>query len=268
MPIDLSALSPEASAAYILVGRQFGSPDTTAQANQTLKGLSTYAAELVQHGFAPEDGARLADARDALVAAGADRVGAVGDKKVTSATHGAALQEGKSRRESARSILENAQRSLVESGTAVAKLGAKVIIAALQQTRSVGADGGKLAEQLDVLSGALADPNVAPAAAGRGGPAAVTALVAMAAELRASVAARAGSPGTPAETEQLDLLDGIIVALVRGARKAARAAAKRLGTPALTADFELTKLYGPKTAAKPAPAVVGAPPVGGGGGKP
>ena len=86
--------------------------------------------------------------------------------------------------------------------------------------------------------------------------------------LRASVAARAGSPGTPAETEQLDLLDGIIVALVRGARKAARAAAKRLGTPALTADFELTKLYGPKTAAKPAPPVVGAPPVGGGGGKP
>ena len=72
MPIDLSALSPEASAAYILVGRQFGSPDTTAQANQTLKGLSTYAAELVQHGFAVEDGARLADARDALVAAGAD----------------------------------------------------------------------------------------------------------------------------------------------------------------------------------------------------
>ena len=264
MPIDLSALSPEASAAYILVGRQFGSPDTTAQANQTLKGLSTYAAELVQHGFAVEDGARLADARDALVAAGADRVGAVGDKKVTNATHGAALQEGKSRRESARSILENTQRSLVESGTAVARLGAKVIGAALQQTRSVGADGGKLAEQLDVLSGALADPNVAPAAAGRGGPAAVSALVAMAAELRASVAARAGSP----ETEQLDLLDGIIVALVRGARKAARAAAKRLGTPALTADFELTRLYGPKTAAKPAPPVVGAPPVGGGGGKP
>jgi hypothetical protein len=40
MSIDLSALSPEACEAYIVVGRQFGSPDTTAQANQTLRGLS------------------------------------------------------------------------------------------------------------------------------------------------------------------------------------------------------------------------------------
>jgi hypothetical protein len=42
--------------------------------------------------------------------------------------------------------------------------------------------------------------------------------------------------------------DGIIVALARGARKAARAAARRLGTPALKADFELTKLYGSRAA--------------------
>ncbi|APR77967.1 Hypothetical protein A7982_03314 [Minicystis rosea] len=100
MSIDLSALSPEACEAYIVVGRLFGSPDTTAQ------------------------GARLADARVAL--AGADRIGAVGNKKITNATLGAALQEGKSQRESARSILENTQRSLVEAGGAAATAGAKV----------------------------------------------------------------------------------------------------------------------------------------------
>jgi len=253
MSIDLSALSPEAREAYLVVGRQFGSPDTTAQANQTLKGLATYAPELLPHGFALEDGARLAAARDALVAAGADRVGAVGEKKITNETLGSALQTGKSQRESVRSILENTLRSLVEAGGPAGKAGATVIRAALQQTRSVGADGGKLAEQLDVLRGALSDPSVAPAAAGRGGPAAVIALDTAAAELRGAVAEGAGAPGTPAETEVLNVLDGIIVALARGARKAARAAAKRLGTPALMADFELTKLYGPKTAAKPAP---------------
>ncbi len=248
MPIDLSALSPEARAAYVRVGRQFGSPDTAAQANQTLKGLATHGAELVAHGFAPEDAVRLAEARDALVAAGADRLGAVGDKKITNATHSAALEDGKDQRDSARSILENTHRLLTETGGAAGKAGTAVISAALQQTRSVGSDGEKLAEQLDVLGKALSDPSVAPTAANRGGPAAVIALGAQATALRAAVADRAGSPGTQAETEVLDVFDGIIVALARGARKAARAAAKRLGTPALKANFELTKLYGPRKA--------------------
>jgi hypothetical protein len=63
---------------------------------------------------------------------------------------------------------------------------------------------------------------------------------------------RTGARGTRVETEQLDLLDGIIVTLVRNARKAARAAAKRLGKPSLVADFELTKLYEPRAEEAPA----------------
>jgi hypothetical protein len=260
MSIDLSALSPEAREAYIVVGRQFGSPDTVAQANQTLKGVAAHGTALAAHGFAAEDGARLADARDALVAAGADRVGAVGEKKITNATLASALQDGKTQRESARSILENTQRALTEAGGPAGKAGAMVIRTALQQTRSAGADGGKLAEQLDVLRGALSDPGVVIAATGRGGPAAVTALLDAASTLRAAAAERAGAAGTPAETERVDLLDGIIVALARGARKAAGSAAKRLGTPALMADFELTRLYGTRAAVKAeAPPGGGAP---------
>lgn len=56
--------------------------------------------------------------------------------------------------------------------------------------------------------------------------------------------------GCLAETDRLDLLDGIIVALARGARKAARDAARRLGQPSLTANFELDKIY--KRGAAPA----------------
>lgn len=246
MPLDLSALSPEAREAYVVVGRQFGSADTVAQANQTLKGIAEHGAELTIHGFAIEDGARLAEAREALVAAGADRVGAVGEKKITNANLAEAIREGKKQRESARSILENTLRALTEAGGEAGKAGATVIRAALQQTRSVGADGGKLADQLEVLVGALSDPSVLPLASGRGGPAATMTLLGAASTLRAAAAERAGAPGTPTETERIDLLDGIIVALARGARKAARAAAKRLGTPALAADFELNKLYGPR----------------------
>src|SRR4051812_5107025 len=80
MPFDFSTLSPIARADYLTVGRRYGSDDTLAQANQTLQGLSSHGAELVQHGFAADDGLRLTDTRDALVKAGVGRNQALGDK--------------------------------------------------------------------------------------------------------------------------------------------------------------------------------------------
>jgi hypothetical protein len=65
--------------------------------------------------------------------------------------------------------------------------------------------------------------------------------------LREASQTTAAPRGTPQETEQLDLLDGIILSLVRSAREAADAASKALGEPALVAEFELTELYGPGT---------------------
>jgi len=70
MPLDLSTLSPKARAEYIRIGRQYGSTDTLAQANQTLAGLGKYAPELVRHGFSLGDGGRLEGARDGLIARG------------------------------------------------------------------------------------------------------------------------------------------------------------------------------------------------------
>lgn len=53
---------------------------------------------------------------------------------------------------------------------------------------------------------------------GRGGLDAGVDLQVTADTLRAASKERAGAPGTPAETELLDLLDGIIIGLARGAR--------------------------------------------------
>ena len=163
--------------------------------------------------------------------------------------------------EDARSILDNTRRALNDSAEPAAAAGVNVIKVALQQTRSAGADGEKLATQLDTLRAALADPSVSPEALGRGGPEAAIELQSAADALWAVAKERAGAQGTPAETELLDLLDGIIIGLTRGARKAARAAAKRLGTPALTADFDRTKLYASRGAGKgsPAPEPIPAP---------
>jgi hypothetical protein len=257
MTIDLSTLSPKARAEYIRIGRQYGSTDTLAQANQTLTGLGKYAPELVRHGFSLGDGTRLEGARDGLIEAGVGRNEKVGARKVTSHAYVDALAHGKAKREDARSILDNAKRALSESVDATAVAGVNVIKAALQQTRSAGADGEKLAGHLDTLRLALGDPSVIAEVSGRGGLDAGMDLQIAADALRAASKERAGAPGTPgtpAETEQLNLLDGIIVGLVRGARKAARPAAKRLGMPALMADFELTKLYASRGGGKTSPA--------------
>jgi hypothetical protein len=252
MPIDLTALSPKAREGYIRLGRRFSSPFTLAQANQTLKGLADHGSEVAKHGFVAEDTQRLTDARDGLLDAGVGRIEARGDKNVTSKTYLAAVETGRSTRLSARTVLENTRRVLHEKRDLTAEAAVTRVDTALQQTRTASRDAVKLAEQLDVLRDTLADPALAPEAQGRGGPQAVVDLQTAAATLRAAAVVRTGARGTPAETERLDLLDGIVVTFTRNARKAARAAAKRLGTPALAADFELTKLYAPR--AEPAPA--------------
>lgn len=58
--------------------------------------------------------------------------------------------------------------------------------------------------------------------------------------------ARAAKPrphGTPAETELLDSIDGLIVELCRLARKAGRALARETSQPAIAKEFELDALY-------------------------
>lgn len=250
MSLDLSKLSPKARTAYILIGRHFASPDTLAQANQTLQGLAAYAADLVPHGFAAEDAQRLLDARDALFEAGVGRAEARNGKKTTSYAYVAALSAGKLTRQSALAILAGTRRVLNEEDTPASAAAAALVDTAMAQASS-GDQPETLAEQLDVLRGVLLDSAVAAAAANRGGADAAKDLEDRATALRSAAAARAGAPGTRSETEHLDLLDGIVVTLARNARKAARAAARRLGKPALTADFELTKLYAARSAAAP-----------------
>jgi len=249
MSLDLSTLSPSARTSYLVLGRQYSSNDTLDQAIQTLQGLAAHGADLVPHGFSAADAAQLQEARDAISAATVGRITARGGKKVTNATYLAALQSGKATRDSARAVLLGARRTLHDLGDAASLEGVKIIDAALAQTRAAGGDGEKLASQLDTLRAAFGNAAVTSAAALRGGPAAVAELEGSATTLRSAAVGRTVSPGTPAETEHLDVLDGLIVTLARQARRAARAAAKRLGKPAIATAFELTHLYAVRPAA-------------------
>ena len=117
-------------------------------------------------------------------------------------------------------------------------------IEALLDGDSVAADHAEgLAKQLDAQHELLQEPLIAQAAQHRGGPASVVELGARAAGLRHAAQAKAEPRGTPAETELLDLVDGLILGLTRGAREAAEAAARELGEPAIETAFELSALY-------------------------
>lgn len=257
--MNLSTIAPSRRNQLIDAGRSFGSELTLAQANKALKGLQTHGPKLVVFGFGQEEALELIDARDALVVAGVGRQGKRTDKKQMSTACVQALKEGQQVRLRARAVLGGARRVLART-TGPEAVAAVQFIDAVLATCSVAPDhASPLAGQLDELRRGIEDPKVAPAIAGKGGPQAAADLTARAASLRAADQATAGARGTPEHTEHLDLIDGIILELVRGARSAAEAASKELGEPALLSAFALSELYptipitGAPDAPEPAP---------------
>src|SRR5262249_22143340 len=95
MAIDLKNIPAATRQKQIERGRQYGSTDTLAQANQTLNALGTYTKELAAEGFVAADAERLADARDMLIEAGVGRETARGEKKSTNQAYADALKDGK-----------------------------------------------------------------------------------------------------------------------------------------------------------------------------
>ncbi|MBK9264689.1 MAG: hypothetical protein IPM54_33515 [Polyangiaceae bacterium] len=240
MALDLTALAPEARAAFIKVGERFGSDDTLAQANQTLNAYAVHGAKLGDYGFGSADAAELQDARDGLIAAGVGREAKRTSKKIDTAAHSAAMRDGQGTRLRARSVLGGAKRALLALGN-IAPV--QKIEALLEGDSVVADDAEGLAKQLDALQGMLKEQAIADAAKDRGGPKVVTDLAADAQALRDAAKAKAEPRGTPVETETLDLIDGIIVSLVRMAREAAEAAARESSEPAMVTAFELSALY-------------------------
>ncbi|HZF47899.1 MAG TPA: hypothetical protein VE093_04575 [Polyangiaceae bacterium] len=243
MTLDLTKIPPATRKALIQNGKRFSSSETLGQANKTLNALATHAAKLEDHGFGPDDVIDLKGARDALIAAGVSREDKRVDKKTTNQTYTDAMREAQQGRLRARSVLKAAGRVLAQTAGDPAEEAVRSIDALLSKGSVAGDDAEKLSTQLDQLRAALEDSVIKPAVATRGGPKAVTELKTQADALRAASQTTAAPRGTPQETEQLDLLDGIILSLVRSAREAADAASKSLGEPALVAEFELTELY-------------------------
>lgn len=249
MALDIEAISPKARAEYIRIGRCWGSKDTLAQANDTLRALEAHGSAIVPFGFSLADGQSLALARDALQEATVSRSFAEVSKKVTSRSYLDSMRGGKAARLTARSVLLNVERLVRDQSGSSAEAAHRELAAVLAKTQSAGADDEALTRQLELLAEALRHPILGAEAATRGGTLSLREVEAAIHNLRESAQARNTKRGTPSETEHLDLLDGIIVTLARSARRAARLAAVRLGTPALAKAFELSRLYATRSKA-------------------
>jgi hypothetical protein len=248
MPLDFEAVAHAARARQIALGQRFGSQDTLNQANQTLAAYDEYGTALAPYGFVTKDAQQLRDARDLLVEAGVGREVARGKNKITGQALTDSMTQGQNGRLRARSILENVLEELEEAGVEGA---ARTVGTALQQTAVAAEAAEGMAAQLELLAHTLTAEDIRAVAEERGGEDAVTALELATRGLRAADQDHTGGRGTPAETQRLDQIDGIIVRLSRRARKAAVAAGRALGNPALAHAFRLDQLYRTRASAPP-----------------
>lgn len=238
--MDPNQLPPDFKAELIAVGEQFSSDDTYNQANDTLDACAKYGPKVAPHGFPEADRQDLEAVRDLLSKAGVGREQAKEQKKKKSAGTGEALKEARTARIRGRSVLESTYKRLRAQDAGDA---AKEAMAVLEGTASADAVGEALANMLDRLHAALSEPTIAAAAADRGGAETAQKLSDAASALRGAVQSGANKPGTPAETQWLNLLDGLVVQHVRSARDAAESASKELADPALLEAFKLERLY-------------------------
>lgn len=238
MLIDRNTIAPAAQVHYIRIGKAFGSDDTLAQLDRTLDGVKKYRDLMAAKGFTLTHETLATNVRESLIAAGVVRAETRTGRKVTNAALLKAMSAAKGARFAAHSALDGARILLSMEGNSVVL----DIDKALHDTRSAGADAEELERQLRQLANVCAKEAVR-AKLGDNAATLDAQLTTCIAALSTAREQKTGARGTPAETEYLDLLDGLAVELVRLARKAARAVARDLGQEAVATDLDLRELY-------------------------
>lgn len=254
MALDLSKFSVATREQLLKIGRSYGSDDTIRQADITLSEYAKYGTELANFGFIADDAALLKEARDLLVKSAAGRASARSDKSAAARSQWAAMKEAKVVRGKALSIVSLTIDRLLLTADAAAAESLRKAQVVVQRSRASDLDNAELISQLLQLKEICESKVLADALKSRGGGALVTELGDAMSNVRAKVSSNQKNNITEEQTDQMDLLDGLIVQAVRNARKAGRAAAKALGKPAIADAFELTALYAHKTPAKEEPA--------------
>lgn len=245
MPVDalLAVLTPEARVEAIDVGSQFNKDEVLSQISASQAAYARSGAELAQHGFTAEDAAELAELEDAVRSATDERTAANLTTRAERVAYRRLVTQAKGAVKNGISVLHNLAATVARKPDPANPTAAAQLSAALALAGPVGRSYARISDQLDMLLKAFTDIGIAKAGESRGGPEAKAKLEHARRELDAGRPANLASNGTPAETQAQNLLEGLAVQYLRAARKAARAAADRLGDPVLAQAYELQFLY-------------------------
>lgn len=251
MALDLSLITKSDKDGYIREGVKWPSSWTLAQGHKTLNALEKHGTTLAAYGFHADDWSDLREAVGLLEQAGVTRDGARTDKKADRIGLLNAERAAKSSRKQARSVM----------ATAVGRMKRRGIVGPLRESAESALastkraeDGETVGAHLATLAGELGRSEMTTFAGAVATEKAGAATAAVNA-LRDKSAATKVPHGTPEESAAIDLLDGIVVELVR----AAAAAAKATGDKGIGAAFALSELYpkgGGGGGGKPAPTPV------------
>ena len=235
MPVDVSTLPLEACEHYLELGRRETTHNTLAQANKTIRAFAQWGVQVTQDGYGPEDDAHLSDTRDTLIARFTDGSNAKDASKVATVDLLKARRDAKNDRQSARSLLSSCVPPLRDRGDVQ---DARRVGSLLEQTSTFEHDIA-LVDHLSRLHDMISEPVLVPLIVNRGGPGLIVRTRNSRENLLVALRERAGHPGVTALANERDILDGIIITLTRNAARAARAASRRLGLPAIAQDFKL-----------------------------
>lgn len=237
--MDLTKLPKTLREQALRIGATTGSTGVIDEVQRSLQAQAKHEASLKQHGFSDADRTYLEQGRDALIAALGSRAQVVQSRGDEVKTLRAVRLEGKEGRRDGRAALELAADDLLLAGD---EASAERVEAALAKTGKSGADMDVLADQLDVLGAAAAEPAIAKALKARGEDKLGARLKSLAAGVRQAALDAPRLKGTHAESEQINLLDGLLVLKLRRVRDVARRASRKQSSPAIAQDFDFAYL--------------------------
>lgn len=237
MTVDIDSLTPQARKHYRAIGERYGTEAVLAQADQTIRGLTMYGPLLIDSGFGTTDAERFIGARDLLLGKDGVVIQAKSNQKVLGKALSTARQDAKAERASGTALLTGAEAQMLETDLETAR----IVQTALADTKTAATDKA-LTDHLETMHGVLSLPALTEFVATRGGPPLLDRIAAARTTLIEAKRNRDGKTAVTAAAEHRNIIDGIIVSLARSANAAARAAARRLGQPAIAAAFKLDHL--------------------------
>jgi hypothetical protein len=239
--MDLSSLSAAAKLLFTKTGRRHATDDVLAQIGLAKAGWAKFGAALPREGFSQGD-------FDAMVAHAAAQQASYDGREETQRDKQLARRSERDIAREAKAVRRDCAQLARATHDALAPIAPTSLnedLAALDLAASAsssGADLTRLRDQLRAFDAAFARPALTADLDARGGVEVRADLARVLPELDAAIAALALPRGVADLTEQLDLVDGVLIHYARAARRAARAAARRAGQPAIADAFALTHL--------------------------